>query len=41
VAVDAAALVRSIIDNYVVVRANTEQINALIAVLRAMKREHP
>jgi hypothetical protein len=37
-AVDAAALARSISDKYVVVRANTEQLSALIAVLRAMKR---
>jgi hypothetical protein len=27
-------------DNYVVVRANTEQLHALIAVLLAMKRDH-
>ena len=38
--VDAATLARSISDNYAAARANAEQLNALIAVLRAMSRAH-
>jgi soluble lytic murein transglycosylase-like protein len=37
---DAAALARSVSDNYAAARANAEQLNALIAVLRAMNRAH-
>jgi hypothetical protein len=39
--VGAAALARSVSDNQFVARTDAEQLDALIAVLQAMKRERP